>query len=75
MLAPNPGMEPLIIEFFEYLGAFAAILANFKLAQDKIRNGITNPTQIFAEKHEDVVLAWQAFENRRKTMTYLPYKY
>ena len=60
---------------FEYPGAFAAILANFKLAQDKINSGITDPKQIFAENYEQVAAAWQALEVRRKTMTYLPYKY
>ena len=60
---------------FEYLAAFAALLANFRLAQDKIKSGITDPNQIFAEKHEDVVIAWKAFQDRRRTMTYLPYKY
>ena len=66
---------PTLIEFFEHLAAFDAILASFKLAQEKIKSGITDPAQIFAEKHEDVVIAWKAFEERRKTMTYLPYKY
>ena len=60
---------------FEYLAAFAAILSNFKLAQGKINSGITDPKQIFAESDEQVTAAWQALEVRRKTMTYLPYKY
>jgi len=44
-----------------------------KLAKEKINNGITDPNQIFVEKHEDVVNAWKAFEEKRKTMTYIPY--
>lgn len=55
------------------LGEFEAILANLKLAKEKINNGITDPNQIFVEKHEDVVNAWKAFEEKRKTMTYIPY--
>ena len=61
--------------FSIFLAAFASILAGFKFAQGKINSGITDPNQIFAETHEEVVAAWQAFEVKRKTMTYLPYKY
>jgi len=55
--------------------AFAAISANYTLAKNKINSGITNPNLVFAEKQEDVVHAYQSFEAKRKTMTYLPYKY
>jgi hypothetical protein len=74
LFAPNSHMEPLI-EFFEYLVAFAAISTNFNVAKGKINSGITDPNQIFAENYQEVVSAWQGFEARRKTMTYLPYKY
>lgn len=55
--------------------AFDCILGNLTQAKTNINNGVTDPKQIFAENHEDVTLAWQNFEARRKTMTYLPYKY
>ena len=61
--------------FFEYLAAFAAIHANFNIAKDKINSGVNDPNQIFAESHEQVVDAWKNFEVKRKSMTYLPYKY
>jgi len=50
-------------------GAFETILANLKLAKEKINNGITDPNQIFAQKYEVVVVGWQTFEAKRKTMT------
>ncbi|KAF8800385.1 hypothetical protein BYT27DRAFT_7263027 [Phlegmacium glaucopus] len=55
--------------------AFEAIQANLKLAKEKINSGITDPSQIFVEKHEAVVDAWKAFEAKRRTMTYIPYIY
>ena len=64
-----------LLKFFDYLAAFASILEGFKLAQGKINSGVTDPKQIFAQSHEEVVAAWQGFEAKRKTMTYLPYKY
>jgi hypothetical protein len=57
------------------IGAFEAIQANLKLAKEKISNGITDPSQIFLEKHEAVADAWRAFEAKRRTMTYIPYIY
>jgi hypothetical protein len=59
----------------EYLASFEAVSTNFDIAKEKINSGVTNPNQIFAEKPEVVVSAWQGFEAKRKTMTYLPYKY
>jgi hypothetical protein len=56
-------------------GAFAAISKNLDAAQSKIRSGVTDPNQIFAQSHEVVVDSWKSFEIQRKTMTYLPYKY
>ena len=67
-------LNPLI-EFFEYLAAFADISANFSAALNSINSGITDPNVIFAQSYEEVVAAWQSFEAKRKTMTYLPYKY
>ncbi|KAF8800318.1 hypothetical protein BYT27DRAFT_7262967 [Phlegmacium glaucopus] len=63
------------IEFSIMVGAFEAIQANLKLAKEKINSGITDPNQIFLEKHETVVAAWKAFEAKRRTMTYIPYIY
>ena len=59
----------------KYLAAFGEIASNFKVAKDKINSGVTDPRQIFAQSAEDVVSAWRKFEAKRKTMTYLPYKY
>ena len=58
-----------------YLAAFADIAANFNAALSQIKNGVTKSELIFAQSHEEVVTAWQSFEAKRKTMTYLPYKY
>jgi len=55
--------------------AFDNLGVSLKLAKSKIGYGVTDPTQIFAQTHEDVSIAWRAFEVRRKTMTYLPYNY
>jgi len=55
--------------------AFVTILSSLKTVKSKINRGVTDPHMIFVERHEDVVLAWQNFEVRRKSMTYLPYKY
>lgn len=57
------------------LAAFADISANFSAALSSVKSGITDPNAIFAQGHEEVVTAWKAFEEKRKTMTYLPYKY
>ncbi|KAF8800375.1 hypothetical protein BYT27DRAFT_7217068 [Phlegmacium glaucopus] len=54
-------------------GAFKAIHANLTLAKERINNGITDPNQIFAENSDVVREAWKAYEEKRKTMTYLPY--
>jgi hypothetical protein len=59
----------------EVKAAFATIAENFTLAKGKIVSGVTDPNHIFAEKQEVVISAWQNFEVKRKTMTYLPYKY
>ena len=44
-----------------------------KLAKNKINSGVTDPNKIFSQKYEVVVLAWQTFQEKRKTMTYVPY--
>jgi hypothetical protein len=59
----------------EYLAAFVALSASYHAALAKINSGVTDPAQIFAQGHEQVVDSWKAFEAKRKTMTYLPYKY
>jgi len=51
------------------------IHANLNSAKEKINNGVTNPNQIFGENQGAVEDAWKAFEVKRKTMTYLPYKH
>jgi len=55
--------------------SFGTISSNLHVVQDKIHSGVTDPNQIFAQSHEEVVASWQAFEVKRKTLTYLPYKY
>jgi hypothetical protein len=67
---------PFILESINAVkAAFETILASLNAAKDKINSGIYDPSLIFSEKHDEVVTAWQTFEVRRKTMTYLPYKY
>ena len=61
--------------FFQYLAAFAAVSASYHTASTKINSGVSDPSEIFAEGHEQVVDAWKGLEVSRKTMTYLPYKY
>jgi len=68
-------LPPVLKTILDVKVAFTTILSNFKTAHTKINSGVTDPGQIFAESHEDVKVAWQNFEAKRKTMTYLPYKY
>jgi len=68
-------LPPVLKTIGEVKAAFATTSANLKVAKEKINSGVTDPNQIFADKQEDVVSSWQNFEARRKTMTYLPYKY
>jgi len=71
----NEYLPPILKTVNEVKAAFAAIAANFEVAKVKINSGVTDPNQIFAENKDAVVAAWQGFEVKRKTMTYLPYKY
>ncbi|KAF8800320.1 hypothetical protein BYT27DRAFT_7200221 [Phlegmacium glaucopus] len=59
----------------EVKAAFETLDKNLDLANDKIEDGITDPHRIFNGTHEAVADGWRAFEVKRKTMTYLPYKY
>jgi len=59
----------------EVKAAFETTSENLLIAKGKIDSGVTDPHIIFAEQEQDVVSAWQNFEAKRKTMTYLPYKY
>ena len=59
----------------DYIAAFEVLHSSFKIIKSQINYGITDPDMIFKDSYEDVVAAWQGLEVRRKTMTYLPYKY
>ncbi|KIK03164.1 hypothetical protein K443DRAFT_677009 [Laccaria amethystina LaAM-08-1] len=68
-------LPPVLKTIQDVKAAFATISSNLHVAQDKINSGVTDPNQIFAQSHDEAVASWRAFEVRRKTMTYLPYKY
>ncbi|KIK08763.1 hypothetical protein K443DRAFT_672282 [Laccaria amethystina LaAM-08-1] len=68
-------LPPVLKTIQDVKVSFATISSNLHVAQDKINSGVTDPGQIFAQSHEEVVASWKAFEVKRKTLTYLPYKY
>lgn len=66
-------IHPINLIISGYVAAFETVLAHLKQAKEKINRGITDPNQIFGEKYDVVILAWQNFEEKRKTMTYVEY--
>lgn len=71
----NQYLPPVLKTIQDVKVSFATISKNLHTAQDKINAGVIDPNQIFAQSPDEVVAAWKAFEVKRKTMTYLPYKY